>query len=285
MRAAARGRRSGVDLHTHTTASDGQLRPAELVALAAQRGVAVLGVTDHDTTAGLEEALEAGQRMEVEVVPGIELSTAVDAGEVHILGYFIDYHSQPLQEALLAFQARRLERARAMVSRLRALGIGITFDDVLGLAGGGTISRAHLARLLTERGYTSSVEDAFARYLARGRPAYIPYDRPTPVEAVQVVRGAGGAAVLAHPYSVSGLEGLLPRLIAAGLVGLEVWYGEYTVEQRQALAELADAQRLIPTGGSDYHGEGFREGRELGSVDVPMETVARLRRAAGRAGR
>lgn len=278
-------RRRRVDLHTHTTASDGQLRPAELVTLAVQRGVAVLGVTDHDTTAGLDEAVTAGQRVGIETVPGIELSTAVEAGEVHILGYFIDPHDRSLQEALQSFRERRLDRARAMVSRLQALGIRIAFDDVLALAGGGTISRAHLARLLTERGYTSSLEEAFARYLARGRPAYVPHERPTPVEAVQVVRAAGGAAVLAHPHTASDLARLLPELIAAGLSGLEAWYGEYSADQRRSLVELAEAHGLIPTGGSDYHGEGFREGRELGSVDVPPESVERLRRAASRTGR
>ncbi len=278
-------RRQRVDLHTHTTASDGRLRPAELVALAAQRGVAVLSVTDHDTTAGIDEAVAAGQAAGVEIVPGIELSTAVEAGEVHILGYFIDSHDQGLQEALRSFQERRLERARAMISRLQALGLQIDFDEVRALAGEGTISRAHLARLLTERGYTSSIDEAFARYLARGRPAYVPHERPSPAEAVQVVRAAGGAAVLAHPYTASDLARLLPELIAAGLAGLEAWYGEYSEDQRRSLAELAEAHGLIATGGSDYHGEGFREGRELGGVDVPLEAVERLRRAAGRTGR
>jgi predicted metal-dependent phosphoesterase TrpH len=275
------GRRCVVDLHTHTTASDGQVRPAELVALAAQRGIVVLGVTDHDTTAGLGEAIDAGQQLGVEVVPGIELSTAVEAGEVHVLGYFIDPQSALLRESLRWLKARRLERAREMVARLRRLGLGITFDDVRALAAGGTISRAHLARLLTERGYARSADDAFARFLARGRPAYVPYDRPTSVEAVRLVGAAGGAAVLAHPYSASDLDRLLPVLVAAGLAGIEVWYAEYTAGQRHALGELARAYELIPTGGSDYHGEEYREGRELGSVDVPLEVVEQLRRAAG----
>jgi len=275
------GRRYAVDLHTHTTASDGQVRPAELVALAAQRGVVVLGVTDHDTTAGLSEAIAAGQQLGIEVVPGIELSTAVEAGEVHVLGYFIDPRSALLQESLCSFRDRRIARAREMVARLRRLGLSITFDDVQGLAAGGTISRAHLARLLTERGYAPSVDDAFARFLARGRPAYVPHERPTPAEAVRLVVHAGGAAVLAHPYLASDLDRLLPQLVAAGLAGIEVWYAEYTAEQQHALAELARAFQLIPTGGSDYHGETFRPGRELGSVDVPAEVVEQLRRAAG----
>lgn len=273
-------RRQRVDLHTHTTASDGQLTPAALVALAAERGITTVGITDHDTTAGLDEAIEAGRALGVEVVPGIELSTAVDAGEVHILGYFVAYRDAALHAALATFRQRRIERARAIVARLQAHGLAISFDDVLALAGGGTVSRAHIARLLTQRGYTASVDDAFDRYLARGRVAYVPHDRPIPEEAVRLVREAGGAAVLAHPYSAADLERLLPELVAAGLSGLEVWYGEYTEHQRRALDELARAYGLIPTGGSDFHGEGFREGRELGSVEVPPETVERLRQAA-----
>ncbi len=274
---------STVDLHTHSTASDGTCRPADLVALAARRGVRFLGLTDHDTTAGLVEAVAAGQASGVTVVPGIELGIDVAAGELHMLGYFIDPGDARLQGTLARLRAGRETRAARMVERLRAIGLPVTLADVERLAGGGTVTRAHVARALVEAGAATSVDDAFARYLDRGRPGYVPRPRLTAPEAIDLIRGAGGVAALAHPYTVADLDETLPALVAAGLVGLEAYYGAYAPEERAALAALAERYHLIPTGGSDYHGPGVREGRDLGAAPVPLETVERLREAAAAA--
>lgn len=271
---------SSVDLHTHSTASDGTISPAELVALASRRGLRYLALTDHDTTAGVDAAVAAGHRFGVTVIPGVELGTDVPAGELHMLGYFIDHHDPKLQPTLKQFRDERQHRARRMVEQLTRIGIPVSLDEVRREAGQGAIGRAHIARVLVRHGYASSVDDAFDRYLARGRPGYVPRPRLTPVAAVALVRQAGGAAVLAHPYTVADLESELVALSAAGLAGLEVYYASYTPRQREALLELARRFSLIPTGGSDFHGPGEREGRELGSAMVPEETVDLLRQAA-----
>ncbi len=269
-----------VDLHSHSTASDGTFRPAELVALAAQRGIRFLGLTDHDSTEGLREAHEAGQRLGVTVIPGVELGTEVPAGELHMLGYFIDAASPALQHALTAFRDARQTRAERMIRLLAGIGIEIPLSEVERFAGGGAIGRAHMARALIAKGYATSIDDAFARYLGRGRPGYVPRARLTPVEAVELIRAAGGAPVLAHPYSVAGLDQELATLTSAGLAGMEAYYGQYRPEQRDALVQLATNYGLIPCGGSDFHGLDGREGRKLGAVWVPPETVDRLRSAA-----
>lgn len=269
-----------VDLHTHSTASDGTLTPAALVQLASRRGIRVLGLTDHDSTEGIDEALAAGAALGMTIVPGVELSTDVPTGELHMLGYFIDHHDARLLQTLRSFREVRQSRAERIVEQLRAIGLPIELDEVRRLAGAGAIGRAHVARVLIHRGYATSMDDAFARYLGRGRPGYVPRLRLTPVDAVALVRSAGGAAVLAHPLSVADLEQTLDELVAAGLAGLEVLYASYSDGERAALRWLADRHALIPTGGSDFHGPGEREGADLGSVAVPEETVERLRRAA-----
>jgi len=275
-----------VDLHTHSTASDGLLAPEELVRLAVQRGLRVLALTDHDTVAGVPAAQAAARACGIMLVPGIELSTAVERGEVHILGYFVDPDDPGLQAHLARLVAARQERAARLVEQLRSLGFPVTLDELEALAQGGTITRAHAARLLVAKGYVSSLDEAFDRYLGRNRPAYVPRTYPRPREALEIVHAAGGVAVLAHPLSVDDLEATLAELVPAGLAGLEAWYGEYTPEQQHALAMLAERYGLIATGGSDYHGPGFRAGRELGSVDVPPGTVdalaARARRGRDR---
>ncbi len=265
-----------VDLHTHTNASDGLLSPEELVQLAAARGLRVLGITDHDTVAGLAPAQTVAAQLGVTVVPGIELSTAVEAGEVHVLGYFIDPQQPVLRAHLERLVEARRERAARIVEQLRRLGFPFTLEDLETVAQGGTITRAHAARLLLTHGYVSSIDEAFDRYLGRNRPAYVPRSYPSPRQAVEIILAAGGVPVLAHPLSVDALESVLAELVSAGLAGLEAWYAEYPPEIQRELVELARRWDLIPTGGSDYHGPAFRAGRELGSVEVPLEIVAAL---------
>lgn len=248
--------------------------------MAAQRGIRFLGLTDHDSTEGLQEARDAGQRLGVTVIPGVELGTDVSAGELHMLGYFIDAGSTALQEALAAFRNARQTRVERMIQQLAAIGITIPLSEVEQFAGDGAIGRAHVARTLIAEGHATSIDDAFARYLGRGRPGYVPRARLTPVEAVELIRAAGGAPVLAHPYSVADLDRELAILTTAGLAGMEAYYGQYTPEQRDALVQLATNYGLIPCGGSDFHGLDGQEGRTLGAVWVPPETVDRLRSAA-----
>ncbi len=271
-----------VDLHTHTTASDGTLPPRELVRLAAERGLRALGITDHDSVAGIPEAQAAAAEYGIVLVPGIELSTAVDRGEVHVLGYFVDPADGALQAHLRTLVDVRRERAVRLVDQLRALGLPVSLDELEALARGGTITRAHAARLLVAKGLVATIDEAFDRYLGRNRPAYVPRSYPSPRQAVEIVLAAGGVPVLAHPLSVDDLESTLHDLVPAGLVGLEAWYGEYAPETQRELVALAERLGLIPTGGSDYHGPGFREGRELGCVEVPWSVVEALAARARR---
>lgn len=268
-----------VDLHTHSTASDGWLTPAQLVEEASRRGLGILALTDHDTIAGIEPARDAAARAGVELIPGIELSSNSGPNEVHILGYFIDPSSPVLEAELRRLVGQRNDRNRAIVDRLNQLGLPVTNKQVEDIAAGGTIGRPHIARAMIERGYVETIAQAFDEYLASGKAAYVPRKKVMPEDAVSLVRAAGGVAVLAHPMSAGELAPLLDRLVAAGLAGMEVFYGEYSRTTRNHLQVIAERWNLIPTGGSDFHGEGFKEGRVLGSVDVPAASVERLREA------
>ena len=268
-----------IDLHTHSTASDGTLSPVALVKLAAQRGISVIAVTDHDTTAGIDEATRAAATLGVTVIPAIEFSTDVPTGEVHLLGYGIDPLNAGLQEATAAFRATREERARRMLDLLRAIGIDVPADLLPTPGPGMSIGRPHVARALISMGVVDSVDEAFARYLMAGRPAYVPRFRLAPERAVHLVLEAGGLPVLAHPRSAEDLDDLLPRLLAVGLRGLEAFYGEYSNSERDALATMAAAHGLLATGGSDYHGPDGREGRDLASVALPEDAWNAMRAA------
>jgi predicted metal-dependent phosphoesterase TrpH len=265
-----------VDLHAHSTASDGLLAPARLVALAAERGLRILALTDHDTVAGLAEAAAVARARGPRLVPGVELSTQVEAGEVHILGYFINPGAPDLLGALARFQDARAGRAATMVERLAAVGAPIALARVVALAGGGSLGRPHVARALVEAGHAASVGDAFERYLVRGRPGYVERYRLTPADAVRLVRAAGGVPVLAHPHSAADLDALLPELVAAGLGGLECHYGDYDDRRKEELLALAARHDLVATGGTDFHGLGLAHQRSLGDTPVPLECVAAL---------
>jgi hypothetical protein len=273
--------RLNADLHSHSTWSDGLLSPAELVAEAAARGLGVLALTDHDTVAGVPEAQTAGAIHGIEVIPGVELSAALaDGQEVHLLGYFVDIDDPALQEGLAGYAQARQERMERMIDRLRLVGAPVDRDRVRELAGHGTVGRPHLARVLTEAGHAADLAAAFERYIGRGKPAFVPRPRVDPRDAIALVRAAGGVPVLAHPYSAGGVESVIDRLIPAGLLGMEVDYGEYSPEEREVLRAIAERRGLIATGGSDYHGPGIRAGRHLGMVSVPLAVVDALRAAA-----
>lgn len=265
-----------IDLHTHSTASDGMLAPARLVELAVERGLRVLALTDHDTVAGVAEASAAAEAASLRFIPGVELSTHVEAGEVHMLGYFIDPANPTLLDALARFREAREGRAEAMVARLSAAGAPIRLERVLELAAGGSIGRPHVARALVEAGHAASVGDAFDRWLVRGRPGYVERFKLTPVDAVRLIREVGGVPVLAHPHSADDLPGLLPELLEAGLAGIECYYGDYDDYRREEYLRLARRHDLVPTGGTDFHGTGVAHRRPLGGVYVPPECVEAL---------
>ena len=269
-------RQATIDLHTHTNASDGLDTPAELVASASQRGLSVLGITDHDTVDALESAGEAAKSVNITMVPGVELSTTVEGAEVHILGYFVDHTNADLRTRLRGLADARVRRVERMISRLHELGYRVDGDAILEQAEEGSIGRPHVARALMEIGVVNSVDEAFDRFLKAGRPAYIPRDPFSPEDAVGLITEHGAIPVLAHPFSTKDVEGTLARLVPAGLKGIETYYAEYSSEQHAQLRSIADAWELLPTGGSDYHGAGFREGRDLGAAPVPHEVWERL---------
>ena len=268
-----------IDLHTHTTASDGQDTPAELVNFAVQQGISVLGVTDHDTMDALAEVQQLASDASITLVPGVELSTTVDRAEVHVLGYFVDIADDGLTAALAEQAASRFSRVERMIEKMQRLGYAIDGDAILAQADFGTIGRPHVARALIEIGAATDVSDAFDRFLKAGRPGYVPRDPFSPEDAVKLLVQHNAIPVLAHPYTTRDIQAILKRLVPAGLRGFETYYAEYSPEQHRELLAIADDWELIPTGGSDYHGVGFREGRILGSAPVPYEVAERLFRA------
>jgi predicted metal-dependent phosphoesterase TrpH len=265
-----------VDLHIHTTASDGVLSPSQLVRLALQKGLKVIAITDHDSTEGLDEALEAARGTGLQVIPGIEVGTDIPRGEVHILGYFIDHHRVGLQDVLSTLRHSRLDRAKGMLQKLRDLGRPLEWERVAAIAGRGSVGRPHVAQAMLEKGYVTSLRDAFDRYLGRNRPAYVERFKLSPAEAVQLIRENQGIPVLAHPADIENLEALLPELLAAGLAGVEAFYNGYGAELVQSIVNLARKDGLIVTGGSDFHGLPTMSPTDLGGNFVPSKAARRL---------
>ncbi len=267
-----------LDLHAHTTASDGRLTPGDLVRLAQQVGLTTLAVTDHDTTAGLPEARAAAATLGLELIPGIEFGCDLPAGEIHILAYLFDAEHPALVARLAWLREGRVERGRAMVARLNALGLPITWERVQAIAGSGSVGRPHVAQALVEAELVAGTDEAFSRYLGWGGPAYVPRRRLTLQSVFDLVRAAGGVTSLAHPARIPALEAQLQEFAAGGLAGLETFYGGYDPATVAALAALAARFDLVPTGGSDYHAREIKDHAMLGAGPrVPHDTVARLR--------
>ena len=268
-----------IDLHAHTTASDGTLSPADLVQLAGERGISVLGITDHDTLDGIGAARQRAGTCSVEIVPGVELSTTVTGAEIHILGYFVDESDSQLVDTLAGFATGRRRRIEEVIARLRAAGIPLDSADILRHADNGSIGRPHVARALVELGVVATTDEAFEQFLKKDRPGWVARDPFSPEDAVRLLADRGAISVLAHPYSSRAVEATVRRLIPAGLRGIEVHYGQYTADQQRELQSIAEAFGLLSTGGSDYHGPNGREGRELGSVEIPETAWQSLRQA------
>jgi 3',5'-nucleoside bisphosphate phosphatase len=272
-----------LDLHTHSTASDGLYAPVELVRLAHQAGLTTIALTDHDTTNGLAEAQTAGATLGVTVIPGIEINTYLPQarGEAHVLGYYLDIINADLQAFLRFLRDTREKRGQRMVELLREQGYDITWERVRELAHG-SVGRPHVALALMEKGYADSIADAFNRYISPGRPAYVPRFKMAPEDAVRMLRSVRGVPVLAHPMRLYGLEDdLLPRLMEAGLLGLECYYGNYDEPTVEHLLALAEQHGLVATGGTDYHGPGVHP-TPLGGRYVPPQAAIQVRELADR---
>jgi len=271
----------GVDLHTHTTASDGTYAPRDLVIEAASRGVRVLAITDHDSTEGLPEAFEeAERRRPLELLPGIEINCDVEGAEIHVLGYLMDWQAPWFQEFCREQRRERRERVHRMAERMAALGMPFDADEVFALVKEGSAGRPHVAQVMVAHGYVKTVRQAFDKYLAAGRPGHVPRKKLAPEDAVRLIRRAAGVPVFAHPGLASRDE-LIPGLIAAGLMGIECYYTEHSAQQRATYLQICKEQDLVATGGSDFHGPQVRAAT-LGVPAVPMAAWEALKaRAAG----
>ncbi|MDD5038966.1 MAG: PHP domain-containing protein [Dehalococcoidales bacterium] len=268
---------SKVDLHIHSNASDGLLSPAEVVRKSAEGKLTIIALADHDTVDGILPALEAAKAFPgLKVIPCVEISTDVPTGEVHILGYFIDYTDRDLQKMLDRMRNSRRERAQKMITRLSNLGLPIKWERVQELAGSGSIGRPHLAQAMLEQGYITNIKEAFTKYIGWGRPAYVEREKMTPSEAAELILRAKGLPVLAHPLTITDPEAMIIELKAAGLVGIEVYYNRSTTEEISRVLSLAKKHGLIATGGSDYHGLDASTETMIGGADVPMKSAEQL---------
>ncbi len=273
-----------IDLHLHTLASDGRLTPTELIQMVVKNGLKTISVTDHDSTEGLAEAYEAAKEFpDLRIIPGIEMSADIPGDEVHVLGYFLDYHDEEFQAKLTEFRMGRVGRAQVMVEKLDALGKPVEWERVMHFAGDGTVGRPHIALAMVEAGYFKEPKEAFEEYLGNDGLAY--YDRPklAPAAGVEMIKKVGGVPVLAHPTFMNDLEAGIANLKKVGLMGMEVYYAQYDDDTVRHLARLAKEYDLIPCGGSDYHGMG-NSGEPLpGTLGPPEETIALLEEAAAKA--
>jgi predicted metal-dependent phosphoesterase TrpH len=261
----------------HSTASDGTLHPAEVVQLAEARGLTTIAVTDHDTTDGLAEAIEAGRSIGLEVIVGLEINSEDEDIDAHFLAYGLDRSNASLQDQLLAIRDARVGRAKGMLKKLAEMGMPVDWERVLKYAvDAQSIARPHIARAMVEAGFVASTQEAFDNYISDDGPAYVHRLKLTPQEVIDLVHGAGGAIVLAHPAHARTTH-LIPQFVELGLDGVEVYYSDHTEAMRAELLALAQQYDLIVTGGSDFHSPGDKSHAELGSVAVPDGVALRLK--------
>ncbi|MBL8920801.1 MAG: PHP domain-containing protein [Myxococcaceae bacterium] len=267
-----------IDLHSHTTASDGQHAPAEQIAMAAKAGIGVLAVTDHDTVSGLDACEEAARAHGMRLVPGIEISVHFGGREVHILGHFVDRAVPKLGSFDVELKAFRERRMGLMVEKLASLGFPVTLADVKALAGNAHLARPHLARWLVEHGYCTSTQEAFTRFLGDGKPAAVARFDVTPDQAIELIHLAHGTATLAHPGPTRINHWELEQLKQRGLDGIEVHHSDHPPSQREQLLAWAKEFDLVPTAGSDFHGLKVAPDRRFGSVTMDPAELERLER-------
>jgi 3',5'-nucleoside bisphosphate phosphatase len=265
-----------VDLHLHTTASDGILTPRQLVDQVANTTLRVIAITDHDSTSGLGEALDAAQaHPQLTIIPGIELGTATEDSELHLLGYFIDPDNSNMQAMLEQFRVERVEAAKAMVARLDEIKRPVSWERVVEMAGG-SVGRPHIARAMVEAGHVDTVAEAFERFIGEKGVARVPRPKLHPVEALEMIHAAGGIGSIAHPRTVNQLDSLVKQLAEAGLAGIEVYAEKYASDRRDSYLDFATRYDLVPTGGTDYHALGAVNETLPGTNGPPPNTGAKL---------
>lgn len=295
-----------IDLHVHSNRSDGTLSPSQLVDYAMEKGLKAFALTDHDTVDGLDEAIGYAEKLKSaavkdtartssalsagdipEVIPGIEFSTEYQGQDVHVLGLFIDYHEESFRKQLKEFVDSRITRNQKMCRLLTEAGIPVTYEDMLAEFPDAVITRAHYAKYMLSHGYTKSMAEAFDRYIGDHCPCYVPREKVTPVQAVELVLKASGVPVLAHPVlyhmSDSRLDTLVSELTDAGLVGLEAVYSTYNTAEERQMRKLAAKYGLLISGGSDFHGSnkpGLDMGNGYGKLFIPCSLLDDIRRAA-----
>jgi predicted metal-dependent phosphoesterase TrpH len=274
-----------IDLHIHTTESDGSLTPSQVVRYAKEKGLKAIAITDHDTIHGNEEAIKEGISAGVEVIPGVEISVDYSPGTMHMLGYFITTEDPILNEKLTLLQDSRADRNPKIIEKLNKLGLSLTYDEVVQVSGGGQVGRPHMAQILMKKGYTKSIKEAFDKYLGKGAPAYLDKFRLSAVEAITMITDAGGIPVLAHPFTLhlkssDELDALLKKLVNQGLQGLEVYYSEHDERKTSSYRLLAKRYNLAITGGSDFHGKnmkGIDLGTGRGNLKIPYTVLENLK--------
>ena len=276
---------SPVDLHVHSNESDGTVAPEDLVKEAKMTGLSAFALTDHDTTAGLDAAIACGEAEGIEVVPGIELSTSYLGKDIHVLGYYIDYHNEEFQERLKEFRDSRDVRNEEMFRRLRECGFEkITTEALVEAFDNAVITRAHVARFMLDCGYVKSREEVFQRYIGDNCPCYVERKKITPNQAVKLILEFGGIPVIAHPllykFGAETLEALVTSLKEDGLMGMEVIYSTYNSREQRKLKNLAKKYDLVVTGGSDYHGTNKKDiklGVGMGNLFIPRECLDNIK--------
>jgi predicted metal-dependent phosphoesterase TrpH len=264
-----------IDLHIHSNRSDSPLSPQEVVRIASEGGLRAIAVTDHDSVAGVKEAMEEGKRCGVEVISGVELSVSDGVSDIHILGYFVDYENEAFQRELEVFRLARLERVKKILAKLKELEVDIELDSVLKIADNGSIGRPHVAEALLDSGYVDTFEEAFRRYIGHRSPAYVPKMLLTFEDAFKLITGAGGLSVMAHPGTVQ-RDDLIPEFVGLGMHGIEVWHPKHNRSTVKYYMELAKRYGLVVTGGSDSHGSRTAHAG-IGSERVPYSVLVSLK--------
>lgn len=268
---------ASVDLHVHTSASDGFFAPREVIYKAKKSGLSAIAITDHDTTDGLSEALASLTAEDrFTIIPGVELSTDYENQDIHILGYYMNYKEEGFQNVLADFREKRSKRALEIVEKLNSLGYEINYEEILKIAKNSAVGRPHIASALVSMGYTKNNSEAFDKLLKRGKPAYVPKHKISPTEAVRFIRYFRGIPVIAHP-GLAGKDHIIPVLVKAGLLGIEVYHSDHKLQDVLKYLNLAKRYGMLITGGSDFHGIEPTRKRVMGVPELEMNTVIEMK--------
>ncbi len=263
------------DLHIHTNESDSTFSPEEVVKYAAKLNLSAISITDHDSVDAISIVKQYAEKYNIEVIPGVELSTDASGDEVHILGYYVDYTDKWFLDKLKIFKDARVKRAKHIIEKLNELGFLISFEDIYNISGEGAIGRMHIARAMLEKKYVSTIQEAFYRFLGKGKKAYVKKYKMTPSEAINIIKKANGISVLAHPQIMNN-DSLILEMIKDGLDGIEVYHSDHTSDGIKKYLQIAKKNNLLVTGGSDCHGIG--KGRILmGTVQIPYDLVEKIK--------